>query len=86
MSAVNNGNLPLGSILASAVDGTESTGYCDYSDVFADSLLCVYGGGYANDDADVAPSFGLACVNAYDSDFGSASADIGSRLCYTNGE
>lgn len=86
MSAVNNGNLPLGSILASAVDGTESTGYCDYSDVDADSLYCVYGGGCAFVLADDAPAYGLACVYADDLDFGFASASLGSRLCYTNAE
>ncbi len=86
MSAVNNGNLPLGSILASAVDGTESTGYCDYSDVPAGSLLCVYGGGFAYVSAGGAPYFGLACVIASGSAFGLASASFGSRLCYTNAE
>lgn len=86
MSAVNNGNLPLGSILASAVDGTESTGYCDYSVVDAASLLCVFGGGYASGDKGGAPYYGLACVDASAYDFGYADANIGSRLCYTNAE
>ena len=86
MSAVNNGNLPLGSILASAVDGTESTGYCDYSVVDAASLYCVYGGGYALGNADDAPFCGLACVNANGRAFGDANANVGSRLCYTNAE
>ena len=86
MSAVNNGNSPLGSILASAVDGTESTGYCDYSAVSAASLYCVYGGGYANDNADDAPNYGLACVYADGHDFGYANAAVGSRLCYTSAE
>lgn len=86
MSAVNNGNSPLGSILASAVDGTESTGYCDYSGVLAVSLFCVFGGGFADDSAVVAPNCGLACVYADDGGFGSAGASIGSRLCYTNAE
>jgi hypothetical protein len=86
MSAVNNGNLPLGSILASAIDGTESTGYCDYSAVDAVSLACVYGGGYADDFAGNALDYGLACVSANDYGFGDASANVGSRLCYTNAD
>ena len=86
MSAVNNGNLPLGSILASAVDGTESTGYCDYSAADAVSLSCVCGGGGASGSAVAAPYYGLACVNAYGSVFGYARASLGSRLCYTSGE
>ena len=86
MSAVNNGNLPLGSILASEVDGTESTGYCDYSGVRAVSLRCVCGGGSAYGYADVAPGCGLACVDALGYGFGGADAVIGSRLCYTNAE
>lgn len=83
MSAVNNGNSPLGSILASAVDGTESAGYCDYSAVLAASLICLYGGGCAFVSAGAAPYYGLACVFTYDNDFVSAHANVGSRLCYT---
>lgn len=79
---INNGASALGSILAETAGGKSfDTNYCDYSDVFADSLSCVYGGGYASVDAGDAPLCGLACVSAYD--FGDADADFGSRLCYT---
>lgn len=58
-----------------------NTSFSSASDVNADSLNCVYGGGYANDNADDAPNYGLACVNANDNDFGNANANIGSRNC-----
>lgn len=83
---INNGASALGSILAETAGGKSfDTNYCDYSDVIAGSLYCVYGGGFANDDAAVAPAFGLACVLALVV-FGDARALLGSRLCYTNAE
>ena len=63
-----------------------NTSFSSASDVNADSLNCVYGGGYANDNADDAPNYGLACVYANGCDFGNASATLGSRLCYTEAE
>ncbi|MBQ1653122.1 MAG: hypothetical protein IIT61_03215 [Bacteroidales bacterium] len=82
---INNGASALGSMLAETAGGKSfDTNYCDYSDVYADSLCCVYGGGYADDYADGAPNCGLACVDALG--FGSASVLVGSRLCYTNAE
>ena len=84
---IKNGASALGSILAETAGGKSfDTNYCDYSDVGAGSLYCVYGGGYADDRADVAPLYGLACADANDDDFGIARANIGSRLCYTSGE
>ncbi len=87
MLSINNSNSPLGSLLAaSSNDGDDTEGYCDDSDVNAASLGCVFGGGFASVNAGDAPSYGLACVDALGNAFGSASASIGSRLCYTNAE
>lgn len=87
MLSINNSNSPLGSLLAaSSNDGEHTEGYCDDSVVAADSLSCVYGGGFALDYADDAPYYGLACVRAYADAFGYANATVGSRLCYTNAE
>ena len=81
---INNGASALGSILAETAGGESfDTNYCDYSVVYADSLTCVFGGGCASGSAVAAPSYGLACVDAGAGVFGSASADLGSRLCYT---
>ncbi len=80
---LNIGNTKLGSILIGK-KGNKGIGYTDYSVVDADSLTCVCGGGYAYGNADGAPCYGLACVLAYGSDFGSADAALGSRLCYHN--
>lgn len=84
---INNGASALGSILAETAGGKSfDTNYCDYFVVSAASLFCVYGGGCADDDAGVAPRYGLACVGADGDGFGIAGAYVGSRLCYTNAE
>ncbi len=87
MSAVNIGAGASGSIFGSAWDGNSSDistqgAYCDTSVVDTDALRCVFGGGYAYDNAGNASYCGLACVRADGSGFDYASDYFGSRLCY----
>lgn len=70
---LNIGNSKLGSILIGK-KGKTGIGYTDYSDVTAVSLDCVFGGGFADDSADDAPYYGLACVSASARGFGNAYA------------